>query len=26
VLIPDFIFPVYKIDHEPSEKMFLRNV
>ena len=26
VLIPDFIFPVYKIDREQSEKMFLRNV
>ena len=26
VLIPDLIFPVYKIDREQSEKMFLRNV
>ena len=26
VLIPDLIFPVYKIDQEQSEKMFLRNV
>jgi hypothetical protein len=25
VLILDFIFPVYKIDREQSEKMFLRN-
>jgi hypothetical protein len=26
VLIPDLIFPVYKIDREQSENMFLRNV
>jgi len=25
-VIPDLIFPVYKIDREQSEKMFLRNV
>ena len=26
VLIPDLIFPIYKIDREQSAKMFLRNV
>jgi hypothetical protein len=26
VLIPDLVFPVYKIDREQSEKTFLRNV
>jgi hypothetical protein len=26
VLIPNLIFPVYKIDREQSENMFLRNV
>ena len=26
VLIPDLVFPVYKIDREESEKPFLRNV
>jgi hypothetical protein len=26
VLISDLVFPVYKIDREQSEKMFLRNV
>ena len=26
VLIPDLIFPVYKIDREQSEKKFLRNI
>jgi hypothetical protein len=26
LLIPDPIFPVYKIDREQSEKTFLRNV
>ena len=26
VLIPDLIFPVYKIDREQNEKMFLMSV
>ena len=25
-VIPDLVFPVYKINREQSEKMFLRNV
>jgi hypothetical protein len=26
VLIPGLVFPVYKIDLEQGEKMFLRNI